>query len=79
MKLKESIAKRVQELCVKNKLTVHGLSLKTGVANSTLCDIVNARNESVQIKFIYGICAGLSMSLEDFFASPYFDKNELTD
>ena len=50
MKLKDSIAKRVQELCDKNSLTVHGLSLKTGVANSTLCDIVKANNESVQIK-----------------------------
>ncbi|MCI8735066.1 MAG: helix-turn-helix transcriptional regulator [Clostridia bacterium] len=79
MKLKDSIAKRVQELCDKNSLTVHGLSLKTGVANSTLCDIVKANNESVQIKFIYGICAGLNMSLEEFFSSPYFDMKELTD
>ena len=79
MKLKDSIAKRVQGLCAKNSLTVHGLSLKTGVANSTLCDIVKANNESVQIKFIYGICAGLNMSLEEFFSSPYFDMKELTD
>lgn len=79
MKLKDSIAKRVRELCDKNKLTVHGLSLKTGVANSTLSDIVKANNDSVQIKFIYGICAGLNMSLEEFFSSPYFNKNELTD
>lgn len=75
MKLKDSIAKRVQELCDKNSLTVHELSLKTGVANSTLCDIVKANNESVQIKFIYGIY----MSLEEFFSSPYFDMKELTD
>lgn len=79
LKLKDSIAKRVQDLCDENNLTVHGLSLKTGVANSTLCDIVKANNESVQIKFIYGICAGLNISLKEFFSSPYFDKNELID
>ena len=79
MKLKNSIAKRVQQLCDENHLTVHGLSLKTGVANSTLCDIVIAKNESVQIKFIYEICAGLDMSLNEFFQSPYFDKNEVND
>lgn len=79
MKLKYGIAKRVQQLCDEHHLTIHGLSLKTGVANSTLCDIVKANNDSVQIKFIYGICAGLNMSLEEFFSSPYFDKNELTD
>ncbi len=79
MKLKDSIAKRVQELCNENNLTVHGLSLKTGVANSTLCDIVKANNASIQIKFIYGICAGLNISLKEFFSSPFFDMNELTD
>lgn len=66
-------------MCDENNLTVHGLSLKTGVANSTLCDIVKAKNESVQIKFIYEICAGLDMSLNEFFQSPYFDKNEVND
>lgn len=67
MKLKDGIAKRVKELCDKNNLTVHVLSLKTGVANSTLCDIVKANNESIQIKFIYEICAGLNISLKEFF------------
>lgn len=79
MKLKDAIAKRVKELCNENHLTIHGLSLKTGVANSTLVDIVKANNESVQIKFIYGICAGLNISLAEFFSCSYFDINCLTD
>lgn len=79
MKLKDAVSRRVQELCDKNNLTVHGMSLKTGVANSTLADMVKARNESMQIKFIYGICAGLNMSMAEFFNSPYFDKEQLTD
>lgn len=79
MKLKEAIATRVKELCNENTLTTHGLSLKTGVANSTLADMVNARNESIQIKHIYSICSGLDMNLKDFFDRPYFDKNTLTD
>ena len=79
MELKDAIAIRVKELCAKYGLTTHGLSLKTGVANSTLADIVNARNESIQIKHIYSICAGLDINLKDFFDRPYFDKNSLTD
>ena len=79
MKLKDAIAKRVKELCNENHLTIHGLSLKSGVANSTLVDIVKANNESVQIKFIYGICAGLNISLAEFFSCSYFDINCLTD
>ena len=79
MKLKDAIATRVKELCEENTLTTHGLSLKTGVANSTLADMVNARNESIQVKHIYSICAGLDMNLKDFFDRPYFDKNSLLD
>ncbi len=79
MKLKDAIATRVEELCKENGLTTHGLSLKTGVANSTLADIVKARNESIQIKHIYSICSGLNMNLKDFFDKPYFDKNSLVD
>lgn len=79
MRLKDAIAKRVKELCKTNGLTVHGLSLKTGVANSTLIDITKGRNASVQIKFIFAICDGLNISLEDFFATPYFNKDQLTD
>ncbi len=79
MKLKNAIAARVKELCRERHLTTHGLSLKTGVANSTLADIVKARNESIQIKHIYAICSGLEIDLKDFFDRPYFDKNSLTD
>lgn len=79
MKLKDAIALRVIDLCKNYNLTVHGLSLKTGVANSTLADIVKARNDSVQIKFLYAICAGLGISLKDFFNVGYFDKDILTD
>ena len=79
MQFKEAISKRVKDLCFEYGLTVHGLSLKTGVSNSTLDDIVKARNESVQLKFIFAICDGLNISLEEFFHSPYFDTEQLID
>lgn len=79
MKLKDAIAIRVKELCTEYNLTVHGMSIKTGVANSTLVDIIKARNESIQIKFIYSICAGLGISFSDFFDSPVFHMNSLID
>lgn len=79
MKLKDAIALRIKELCKSRQLSIHGLSIATGVANSTLTDMAKARNESVQIKFIYSICAGLDMNIKDFFDRPYFNKNNLTD
>ncbi len=79
MKLNEALALRVKELCKEHRLTPHGLSIRSGVASSTVDNIIKMRSESVQLKFIYAICDGLDMSLEEFFASPYFQKGSLTD
>ena len=51
MRLKDALALRVKDLCQQHKLSVHALSLKTGVANSTLVDIVKARNENLYMKY----------------------------
>lgn len=79
MKLNEALALRIKELCEKHNLSPHGLSIKSGVASSTIDNIIKMRNESAQLKSIYAICDGLDMSLEEFFASPYFQKGKLTD
>lgn len=79
MKLKDAIAQRINDLCEEHKLTPHGLSLQSGVASSTVADMVKAHNDSPQLKHIYAICASLDMSLEQFFNSPLFDKDTLTD
>ena len=79
MKLNEALALRIKELCEQHNLTPHGLSIKSGVASSTLDNIIKMRNESAQLKFIYAICDVLDISLEEFFASPYFQKGKLTD
>lgn len=77
MKLKNAIGKRIAVLCAENKLTIHELSIKTGVANSTLVDIINQKYESVQLKHILSICQGLEISFLEFFDAPYLDPNIL--
>lgn len=79
MKLNEALSLRVLELCKQHDLTPHGLSMKCGVASSTIDNIIKKNHSSVQLKFIYAICDGLGMSLEDFFHSPYFEKVALID
>ena len=56
MKLKDAVSRRVQELCDNNNLTVHGMSLKTGVANSTLADMVTmtTNGDRMWINFAVG-------------------------
>lgn len=77
MKLKEAIAKRILELKDQYRFSTHQLSLETGVANSTLVDIINQKYESVQLKHILSICQGLEISFLEFFDAPYLDPNIL--
>ena len=79
VKLNEAISLRVKELCAKHGLTPHGLSIKTGVASSTVDNMIKMRCESVQLKFIFAICEGLDISLEEFFAAPCFAKGKIID
>lgn len=79
MQLNEAVSRRIIELCNKENLSIHGLSIKAGVANSTLTDIIKTKHNSTQLKFIFSLCDGLNISLAEFFSSAYFDKDTLTD
>ena len=46
---------------------------------TTLTSIKKKRSRSVKIKTLYAICEGFDISLEQFFASPLFDRKTLHD
>lgn len=79
MKLNEAISLRVKELCGERKLKPYSLGIKTGVASSTIDDLIKCKNETIKIRIIYEIVTGLNMELKDFFDSPYFCKENLID
>ena len=79
MKLIGAVSKRIEELCYQRDLTVHGLSIKSGIPNSTLVAVIKKKYDSVQLKVIFSICDGLNLSLEEFFRSPLFECVNLTD
>ena len=76
MKLNEALSLRVLELCKQHNLTPHGLGVKCGVASSTIDNIIKKNYSSVQLKFVYAICDGLEMSLEEFFSLSLFQKRQ---
>ncbi len=79
MKLNEAISLRVVELCKQNGLKPYGFSIKTGVASSTIDDLIKCKNDTMKIRIIYEIVSGLDMEIKDFFNSPYFSKENLID
>ena len=79
MKLNEAIAYRIKELLKEHKITQYQLHLKTGVPQSTLSTIMKCSFPSVKLRIIYEICDGLEISLEDFFASDIFKRENIED
>ena len=79
MLLGEAIAFRIKELCKERGLSQYGLHKRSGVPQSTLSTIINCKFPGMKIRIIYEICEGLEISLNDFFDSPIFDRENITD
>lgn len=79
MLLEDAIALRIEQLCIECNMTKYALFEKSGVPQTTLTSIKKKRSRSVKIKTLYAICEGFDISLEQFFASPLFDRKTLYD
>ena len=76
MKTREAIAKRIEELCKQNNLTINGLATKAAVPPSTVKNIIYGVSKNPGIVTIKMLCDGLDISLLDFFNSPLFTSLE---
>lgn len=77
LKLNEAISKRVVQLLQENSMTPYQLYKKSGVPKSTIGSIINCTNASVTMRIIHEICQGFEIEIAAFFASPFFDENNL--
>ena len=71
---KNTVALRIQELCTAKNLTLKEFAYTTGIPLSTLTSIVNHYTNHANMQTIEKICTGLSISVYDFFNTPYFKK-----
>ena len=79
MTLSEAVALRIEELMAERKLTQYRLYKLTGVAQTTIGDIRLKRNRSVSLIVIYELAQRFGISLYDFFDSPLFKGDNITD
>ncbi len=77
MRLVDAVYKRIIELANQYQLSMNALANLSGVPRTTI--ITMTRSSTVKLATIYGICDGLKMTLEQFFASPLFDNANITD
>ena len=79
MKLTAAVAERIRGLCRERGMTQYALSMASGVPQSTLSTIMKAAFPSVKLRILYEVCEGLQISLQEFFDSPLFDRENLED
>lgn len=79
MKLNEAVSKRITELLNANNMTQYQLFIKSGVPQSTLSTVINCTFPSVKLRVIYEICEGFEIGLDEFFASPLFERENISD
>jgi hypothetical protein len=60
-------------------MTQYQLFIASGVPQSTLSTIMRCAFPSMKLRIIYEICEGFQISLEEFFHSPLFDRENLED
>lgn len=73
----EETRNRIFQLLEKKKMSIHGLAIHSGVAPSTIKNILYGKSQNPGIVTIKMICDGFGISLFDFFDTKEFQSNEL--
>ncbi len=79
MTLSEALAARVDELLEEKSMTQYRLAQLSGLAQTTIADIRKMRNKGTNIQNINAISQGLGIDLIEFFNSPLFKGENITD
>lgn len=77
MRLVDAVYKRIEELAKERQITINALANLSGVPRPTI--VTMTRSTTVKLSTIYGICDGLNITLEEFFHSPLFTRENITD
>lgn len=67
MRMEDYIAMKIEELCSKSGITRYQLSLRSGISQSALSDIVKKKNVPTLIT-VERICTAFGITLAQFFA-----------
>lgn len=77
MRLVDAVYARIVELIKERQITMNALANLSGVPRPTI--VTMTRSSTVKLSTIYGICEGLGITLQEFFASSLFAPENITD
>ena len=76
MNTRETVAKRIRQLCREHGITPNGLSNIAAVPQATIKSILNGESQNPGIVTIKKLCDGFEITLGEFFSTPEFDSLE---
>ncbi len=76
MKTQEAVVKRINGLCREQHISMNGLANISGVAPSTVKNIMYGNSGNVGVVTIAKLCNGLEISIQDFFNNDIFSSLE---
>ena len=79
MTLNEALSIRIDELLAENGITQYRLAIKSGLSSEAISKIRLQKNKMCAVNIIYEIAHGFDMTLEEFFDSPLFGTENITD
>jgi transcriptional regulator with XRE-family HTH domain len=79
MTLNEALAARITELLQKNQMTQYALFKRSGVSAQAINKIVKQKNKMNALNIVFQIAQGFQMTLCEFFDSPLFGYETVTD
>lgn len=77
MRLVDAVYERIIELKKEKQLNMNALANLCGVPRTTI--ITMTKSTTVKLATIYGICEGLKITLQEFFDSPLFSRDNISD
>ena len=78
MELSEAVKERILKLSSRKNITLHKLSLDSGIAYSTLNSFMNGKCKNPNLNTVLHLCEGLGIELNEFFTDEVF-KDVLDD
>ncbi len=76
MKTQEAVIKRIKGLCQEQHISMNRLAYISGVAPSTVKNIMYGNSENTGVVTIAKLCNGLEVSICDFFSDEVFSSLE---
>ena len=79
MSFNEALSRRINELLKKYNISQYRLAMNSGIPPQCISDIRHQKNKTNAVNIIFTIAQGFGLTLKQFFDSPLFAYENITD